>query len=108
MLVERDPSIQGGQIAFIRRSGGREELRVGDTTSGSKGSRLLVRKRSILKPELGIKHVYVVTGPGPMSPQGTQFVRIRNLRTSADWQIYRGVSGGANAANVTAHVHVRA
>lgn len=101
-LVERDPSIQRGQIAFIRRSGGRDELRVGDTTSASKGSRLLVRQRSILKPELGIEHVvYVVTGPGPISPQGTQFVRIRNLRTGADRQIYRAVSGGANAANVT-------
>jgi len=101
-LVERDPTIQRGEIAFVRRNGGRDELRIGNTTSASKGSRLLVRRRSILKPELGIKHVvYVVTSPGPISDEGTQSVRIRNLRTGAERQIYRAVSGGANAANVT-------
>jgi hypothetical protein len=106
-LAERDPSIQRGRIAFIRRSGGRDELRVGDTTSGSNGSRLLLRRRSILKPELGIKHVvYVVTSPGPISDEGTQSVRIRNLRTGAERQVYRAVSGGANAANVTRPTNV--
>jgi hypothetical protein len=101
-LAERDPTIQRGEIAFIRRSGGRDELRIGNTSGASKGSRLLVRNRSILKPELGTRHVvYVLTAPGPISDQGTQLVRIRNLRTGADRQIYRAVSGGANAANAT-------
>jgi hypothetical protein len=106
-LAERDPTIQRGEIAFIRRNAGRDELRIGNTTGGSKGSRLLVRKRSILKPELGATHiVYVVTGPGPISDEGAQFVRIRNLRTGADRQVYRAVSGGANAANVTRPTYV--
>ncbi len=101
--AERDPTIQRGEIAFIRRNAGRDELRIGNTTSGSKGSRLLVRKRSILKPELGVKHImYVVTGPGPITDDGAQFLRIRNLRTGADRQVYRAVTGGANIANVDA------
>jgi hypothetical protein len=109
VLVERDPTIQRGEIAFIRRNRGRDELRIGNTTGASKGSRLLVRRRSILKPELGIKHVvYVVTSPGPISDEGTQSVRIRNLRTGAERQIYRAVSGGANAANVTRPTYVAA
>jgi hypothetical protein len=100
--AERDPTIQRGEIAFIRRNAGRDELRIGNTTGASKGSRLLVRKRSILKPELGTKHImYVVTGPGPINDDGAQFLRIRNLRTGADRQVYRAVSGGANAASVT-------
>ena len=86
----------------MRRSAGREELRIGNTTSASKGSRLLVRNRSILKPELGSQHIaYVVTGPGPISDEGAQYLRVRNLRTSADRQVYRAVSGGANFANIT-------
>lgn len=106
-LAERDPTIQRGEIAFVRRNGGRDELRIANTTSASKGSRLLVRKRSILKPELGTKHImYVVTGPGPISADGAQFLRIRNLRTGADRQVYRAVSGGANAANVTRPAYV--
>jgi hypothetical protein len=105
--AERDPTIQRGEIAFIRRNAGRDELRIGDTTSASKGSRLLVRKRSILKPELGAKHImYVVTGPGPISDEGAQYLRIRNVRTGADRQVYRAVSGGANAANVTRPTYV--
>jgi hypothetical protein len=109
LLAERDPTIQRGEIAFIRRNGGRDELRIGNTSSASKGSRLLVRRRSILKPELGSQHVvYVVTSPGPISDEGTQAVRIRNLRTGAERQIYRAVSGGANAANVTRPTYMAA
>jgi hypothetical protein len=108
-MAERDPTIQRGEIAFIRRNRGRDELRIGNTTGASRGSRLLVRRRSILKPELGLKHVvYVVTSPGPISDEGTQSVRIRNLRTGAERQIYRAVSGGANAANVTRPTYVAA
>jgi hypothetical protein len=106
-IAERDPTIQRGEIAFVRRNAGHDELRIGNTTSASRGSRLLVRKRSILKPELGAKHImYVVTGPGPISADGAQFLRIRNLRTGADRQVYRAVSGGANAANVTRPTYV--
>ncbi len=99
VLVERDPTIQRGEIAFMRRSRGRDELRIGNTTSGSKGSRLLVRTQAILGAELATRHVaYVRTVPS----QWRQVrVHIRNLRTGADRMVYRAASGGANAADVT-------
>jgi hypothetical protein len=98
-LAERDPTIQRGRIAFIRRSGGRDELRIGDTTSGSKGSTLVVRKRSIVSAELGIRHVAYVEAV-PLGFAGL-LVHVRNLRTGADRVVYKAVSGGANAARVT-------
>jgi len=106
-LAERDPTIQRGAIAFIRRNRGRDELRVGNTTGAAKGSRLLVRKRKILSAELGMDHVvYIETAAGPISPDGEKRVRIRNLRTGAERQIYRAVSGGANDARVTKATYV--
>jgi len=106
-LAESSPTIQRGQIAFIRRSGGRDELRIGNTASGAKGSRLLVRKRSLRMAELGTQHIaYVETGPGPISDNGALRLRIRNPRTGADPQIYRATSGGANFANITRPAYV--
>jgi hypothetical protein len=106
-LAERDPTIQRGEIAFVRRNRGRDELRIGNTTRASKGSRLIVRRRTILSAELGTKHVvYIDTAPGPISPDGEKRVRIRNLRTGAERQIYRAVSGGANAARVTKPTYI--
>lgn len=103
-LAERDPTIQRGEIAFIRRSRGRDELRIGNTTSGSKGSRLLVRRRSILGAELGIAHVaYVESVPAAFREV---HVRVRNIRTGADRRVYRAASGGANAADVTRPTYV--
>ncbi len=63
-LVERDPTIQRGEIAFIRRDAGYDQLRIGDTTSGSTGSRFLVKKRSMLSAELAIKQVAYVEQSG--------------------------------------------
>lgn len=101
-LTERDPTIMRGEIAFIRRERGFDQLRIGNTSSASKGSRLVVKQRSIVNAELSATHVaYTVTGPGPISDDGARFIRIRNLRTGADRQIYRAVSGGANYANTT-------
>jgi len=106
-LAERDPTIQRGLIAFIRRDRGFDQLRVGETTSASKGSRMIVKRRSIVHAELGMEHIaYVVTGPGPISDNGARYMRIRNLRTGADRQIYRAVSGGANYANTTRPTYV--
>ena len=105
--AERDPTIQRGQIAFIRRDRGYDQLRVGNTTSGSRGSRLIVKRRSIVMAELGIGHIaYVVTSPGPVSDDGTKHVRVRNLRTGADRAVYRSVSGGANYADITRPTYV--
>lgn len=98
-IAERDPTIQRGRIAFVRRSGGYDQLRIGDTTSGSKGSRLVVRKRSIVSAELGVRHIAYVEAV-PLGFAGLQ-VHVRNIRTGADRMVYRAVSGGANAARVT-------
>jgi hypothetical protein len=95
-LAERDPTIQRGEIAFIRREGGYDQLRIGNTTSGSSGSRFLVKKRTILSAELGITHIAYVAKSG-----NTRLVHIRNLGTGRDQVVYRASSGGLNAAGVT-------
>lgn len=106
-IAERDPTIMRGEIAFIRRDRGFDQLRIGDTGSASKGSRLLVKHKSIVNAELSITHVaYTVTGPGPISDNGARTIRIRNLKTGADRQVYRAVSGGANYANTTRPTYV--
>jgi hypothetical protein len=95
-LVERDPTIQRGEIAFIRRDGGFDQLRIGDTTSGTTGSRFLVKKRSIVSAELAIKQVAYVEKSG-----NSRLVHVRNISTGHDQVVYRATSGGANFANVT-------
>jgi hypothetical protein len=95
-MTERDPTIQRGEIAFIRRDHGYDQLRIGNTTSGSSGSRFLVKKRSILGAELAIKQVAYVEQSG-----ASQLVHIRNISTGHDQVVYRATSGGANEANVT-------
>jgi hypothetical protein len=95
-LVERDPTIQRGEIAFIRRDGGFDQLRIGDTTSGSTGSRFLIKKRTILSAELAIKQVAYVEQSG-----NSRFVHVRNISTGHDQVVYRATSGGANFAGVT-------
>lgn len=95
-LAERDPTIQRGEIAFVRRDGGYDQLRVGDTTSGSKGSRFLVKKRSIAGAELAIKQVSYVEASG-----ASLLVHVRNVSSGHDQVVYRATSGGANEAGVT-------
>jgi hypothetical protein len=95
-LVERDPTIQRGEIAFIRRDGGYDQLRIGDTTSGSKGSRFLVKKRSLEGAELAIKQVAYVERSA-----SSELVHVRNISTGHDQAVYRATSGGANFAGVT-------
>lgn len=105
--LERDPTIHDGRLAFIRRTGDTDTLRLGSITGRSRGQLVLVRKKTIVSAELGPKHiVYITTGPGPISDEGARFVRIRNLATGADRRIYRAVSGGANYANVTRPTYV--
>jgi hypothetical protein len=95
-LAERDPTIQRGEIAFIRRDGGFDQLRIGNTTSGSTGSRFLVKKRTILSAELGTTHVAYVEQSGL-----TRSVHIRNLTTGRDAVVYHATSGALNAAGIT-------
>ena len=100
--AERDPTIMRGEIAFIRRNRGADELRIGNTTSGAKGSRLLVRRPEIVMAELGASEIaYVTTGPGPVSDRGAKYVRLRHIVSGRDRQIYKAVSGGANYADIT-------
>jgi hypothetical protein len=103
-LAERDPTIQRGRIAFIRRDHGFDQLRIGDTTTGSKGSTLVVRRPSIESAELGITHIAYVEEVG--TEFGELRVHVRNLRTRADRQVYRAASGGANFAGVTRPTYV--
>ena len=106
-LAERDPTIMRGEIAFIRRDRGFDQLRIGNTGSASKGSRFIVKKRSIVHAELSPTHIaYTITGPGPISDNGARYIRNRNLKTGADRQVYRAVSGGANYANTTRPTYV--
>jgi hypothetical protein len=108
-LVERDPTIQRGYIAFIRRDGGRDELRIGKTTGASDGSRLLVKKGSIVSAELGDKHVaYVESVAFSSGVGGEGRVHVRRLASGADRIVYRARSGGANFANVTRPAYIAA
>jgi hypothetical protein len=95
-MAERDPTIQRGEIAFIRRDHGDDQLRIGNTTSGTKGSRFLVKERTILSAELGITHVAYVEQSGHR-----RLVHIRNIRTGRDQVVYRASSGALNAAGIT-------
>ena len=104
---EREPTIFRGEIAFIRDEshGGRKEdvLRVGNTTSGSKGTTaLVVRNRlggSLQDPELSASRLAYIQS----NRNGTvRDVHVRTLKTGgSDKQVYRAKSGGANFANIT-------
>jgi hypothetical protein len=95
-LAERDPTIQRGEIAFIRRDGSFDQLRIGNTTSGSTGSRFLVKKRTMLSAELGITHVAYVERSA-----NTRSVHVRNISTGRDAVVYHATSGALNAAGIT-------
>jgi hypothetical protein len=96
-MAERDPTIQRGEIAFIRRDHGYDQLRIGNTTSASTGSKFLIKKRTILSGELGTKHVAYVE----LSGSSHRMVHIRNVSTGHDQVVYRANSGGLNFAGVT-------
>jgi hypothetical protein len=103
---ERDPTIFAGQIAFIRNEthGGANEdvLRVGNTTSGARGTTALVKLNrlagSLQDPELAASRVaYVRTDRRGV----TRDVHVRTLRAGgSDKRVYRSTSGGANAASI--------
>jgi hypothetical protein len=107
---ERSPTIFRGEIAFIRREthGGRtlDVLRIGNTTSGSRGTRALVKAvagptSGLIGAELSHNRIaYVTQGKGPYG-FGEQDVHVRTLRSAHDRLVYRARSGGANAALVT-------
>jgi len=94
--VERSPTIQRGRIAFIRRSGRTDELRIGSATTAS---RMIVRRGSIEHAELGDRHVAYVTGVLDRGAYERQ-MHIRNISTRADKVVYRARSGGSNNASI--------
>jgi len=77
-----------------------DELRVGYVTGVKKGSRLIVRRASILHAELGNRHIAYVTSQAAEFG-GEQQMHVRNLSTGTDTMVYRARSGGANFANIT-------
>jgi hypothetical protein len=103
---EREPSIFRGEIAFVRTEthGGRREdvLRVGNTTSGARGTTALVKQNllggSLQEPELSFSRVAYIRS----NRNGTQRdVHVRSLRAGgSDKRVYRARSGGANFANI--------
>jgi hypothetical protein len=103
---ERDPTIFRGRIAFIRnethRGVNKDVLRIGDTTSGARGTTALVkvarRGGTLQRPELGASRIaYIRTDRSG----ATRAVHVRGLKpTSSDRRVYRARSGGANAANI--------
>ena len=107
-LVERDPTIQRGYVAFIRRDGGRDQLRLSRSTGGSPGSRLLAKKRLIANAELGDRHIAYTESVSYGVVGGQGRVHVRNLRTGFDRIVYRATSGGANYANVTRAAYIAA
>lgn len=96
VLAERDPTIQHGRIAFIRRVGGFDQLRIGGTTNAAEGTALLARGRSIVSAELGINHIAYVQSVGSELD-----VHVQYFARPTDRIVYRARSGGANAALVT-------
>lgn len=94
--AERSPTIQRGRIAFIRRTGRTDELRIGTATTGS---RVLVRSGAIEHAELGDRHVAYVTGALDRGAYERQ-MHIRNISTRADKVVYRARSGGSNNASI--------
>ena len=95
-LPERGPSIFSGDIVFIRRDHGYDQIRIGNTTSGSAGTRFIVKKRSIAGVEYNGTQIAYVEVDG-----NKQRVHVRNVSSGNDDVVYTASSGGANAANVT-------
>lgn len=101
---ERQPTIWAGRIAFVRTlSSGRDELRIGDTTTGSRGTRLVVRApkgQRIVDPKLTYNRIaYTIVAPRGRVSQ--RVIHLRTLASGRDEAIYRAASGGANEAFTT-------
>jgi hypothetical protein len=99
--VERNPTIQRGRIAFLRRVGGMDQLRIGDTTTGAKGTRLLIERKAIQSIELGIFQVAWVDSVAGRAPSSRERVHIRSIATGRDKVVYFAGSGGASFSIVT-------
>ena len=106
--TERNPTIQSGQIAFLRRDGGMDQLRIGQTNTHGAGSRLLLKRKSIQSIELGAKQVAWVDDITTRAPSSRQRVHILGIASGKDHIVYEAGSGGASYSVVAqALVHRR-
>jgi len=98
--AESQPTIWSGRIAFVRREGRGFSLRYGDTTSGSKGSKLVTKidakEGSITDPQLTQGRIAYTVIKG-----SSRSIHVRTLSTGKAKSIYTAKSGGANFADVT-------
>jgi hypothetical protein len=99
--TERSPSIQGGRIAFVRSESGMAQLRIADTASGAKGTRLLLKAKQIQSIELGAKHVAWVGIVKTDLPSRRFGVHIRNIATGKQQLVYQAGGGGASFTAVS-------
>ncbi len=99
---ERDPSVWRGDIAFVRSSGGKERLMVGNTGKNGAPRTLVTRSGNgaIVNPALSSLRVAYVTA-GTRNGFGFQAVHTRTLRAGLDRTVHVARSGGANFAQVT-------
>ena len=95
-LAEHDPTIQRGRIAFLRTEGGYEQLRIGDTTTGSKGTTFVLKSRTLQSAELSNQQLAYVDRAG-----NKQRFHIRNIASGTDKVAYQVGSGGASFAVVS-------
>ena len=100
-LVEGDPTIRRGRIAFLRIAGGKVQVRIGDTTSSAKGTRLLLERAAIEGVDLGDKQITWIGRSTKGLASSRYRVHIRNLATGKDRMIYQAGGGGASFTTVT-------
>lgn len=96
----RLPTIQRGEIAFVRAGKNADLLQIGNTTSGFKAPRTLVRlahsRGRITGTELSWDRIaYVVGRPGRKT------LHVRMLRSGKDRVVLTARSGGLNEAALT-------
>jgi hypothetical protein len=99
--VESNPSIQRGRIAFVRSERGLAHLRIADTASRAKGTRLLLKAKQIQSIELGTKHVAWVGIIDTTRPSRRFGVHIRNISTGRQQLVYQAGGGGASFTTVS-------
>jgi len=95
------PTIMRGEIAFVRAGKNADDLMIGNTTSGFKKPRLLLRlahsRGRIVATELSWDRIAYVVQRG----QSRQWLHVKTLRTLRDRVIMRASSGALNLSRLT-------
>jgi len=99
--TERTPTIQRGRIAFLRRVPGNDQLRIGDTAPGAKGTRLLAERKAIYGIELGDKQIAWTDSIQTHAWSSRQRMHIRDIASGRDRVVYYAGSGGASFSVLT-------